>query len=75
MFASLDLDALKGKNVVALMTDSQPVVAADFGHYGPFFHSYGLASAGPIASATVGRRRLGMQRSRRSTAGRQRQSR
>jgi catalase-peroxidase len=35
-FATLDLDALK-KDVLALMTDSQPWWPADFGHYGPFF--------------------------------------
>ncbi len=35
-FKTLDLGALK-KDVIALMTDSQPWWPADFGHYGPLF--------------------------------------
>jgi catalase-peroxidase len=35
-FKKLDLDALK-KDVIALMTDSQPWWPADYGHYGPMF--------------------------------------
>jgi catalase-peroxidase len=44
-FATLDLDALK-KDVLALMTDSQPWWPADFGHYGPFFVRMAWHSAG-----------------------------
>jgi catalase-peroxidase len=44
-FASLDLDALK-KDVMALMTDSQPWWPADYGHYGPFFIRMAWHSAG-----------------------------
>ncbi len=35
-FRTLDLGALK-KDVIALMTDSQPWWPADYGHYGPMF--------------------------------------
>jgi catalase-peroxidase len=44
-FATLDLGALK-KDVLALMTDSQPWWPADFGHYGPFFIRMAWHSAG-----------------------------
>jgi catalase-peroxidase len=44
-FATLDLDALK-KDVLALMTDSQPWWPADYGHYGPFFIRMAWHSAG-----------------------------
>ena len=44
-FATLDLEALK-KDVMALMTDSQPWWPADFGHYGPFFIRMAWHSAG-----------------------------
>ena len=41
-FKSLDYKALK-KDLAALMTDSQDWWPADFGHYGPLIHSYGVA--------------------------------
>ena len=41
-FKTLDLEAVK-KDLHALMTDSQDWWPADYGHYGPFFHSDGLA--------------------------------
>jgi catalase-peroxidase len=44
-FATLDLDALK-KDVLAIMTDSQPWWPADYGHYGPFFIRMAWHSAG-----------------------------
>jgi catalase-peroxidase len=44
-FATLNLDELK-KDVMALMTDSQPWWPADFGHYGPFFIRMAWHSAG-----------------------------
>ena len=44
-FQKLDVDALK-KDVVALMTDSQPWWPADYGHYGPFFVRMAWHSAG-----------------------------
>ena len=44
-FKSLDLAQLK-KEIVALMTDSQPWWPADYGHYGPFFIRMAWHSAG-----------------------------
>jgi len=44
-FKTLDLGALK-KDVMALMTDSQPWWPADFGHYGPLFIRMAWHSAG-----------------------------
>jgi catalase-peroxidase len=44
-FATLDFAALK-KDLVALMTDSQPWWPADFGHYGPLFIRMAWHSAG-----------------------------
>jgi catalase-peroxidase len=44
-FKTLDLEALK-KDVVALMTDSQPWWPADYGHYGPLFIRMAWHSAG-----------------------------
>jgi catalase-peroxidase len=44
-FKSLDLDALK-KDIVALMTDSQDLWPADYGHYGPLFIRMAWHSAG-----------------------------
>ncbi|POA88930.1 catalase/peroxidase HPI [Pseudomonas protegens] len=44
-FNSLDLAAVK-RNLLALMTDSQPWWPADFGHYGPLFIRMAWHSAG-----------------------------
>ncbi|GAC1654943.1 MAG: hypothetical protein NVS9B12_05790 [Vulcanimicrobiaceae bacterium] len=44
-FKKLDFDALK-KDLVALMTASQPWWPADYGHYGPFFIRMSWHSAG-----------------------------
>ncbi len=44
-FKSLDLNALK-KDIVELMTTSQPWWPADYGHYGPFFIRMAWHSAG-----------------------------
>ena len=44
-FKKLDQDALK-RDIMALMTDSQPWWPADFGHYGPFFIRMSWHSAG-----------------------------
>jgi catalase-peroxidase len=44
-FASLDVDALK-KDLLALMTDSQPWWPADYGHYGPLFIRMSWHAAG-----------------------------
>jgi catalase-peroxidase len=41
-FRKLDYQALKD-DLKALMTDSQDWWPADYGHYGPFFYSHGLA--------------------------------
>ncbi|WP_413988968.1 catalase/peroxidase HPI [Labrys okinawensis] len=44
-FKKLDIEALK-KDLLALMTDSQPWWPADFGHYGPLFIRMAWHSAG-----------------------------
>ena len=44
-FATLDLDALR-RDLMELMTDSQPWWPADFGHYGPLFIRMAWHSAG-----------------------------
>ncbi|HME03462.1 MAG TPA: peroxidase family protein, partial [Solirubrobacteraceae bacterium] len=44
-FATLDLEALK-RDLLDLMTDSQPWWPADFGHYGPLFIRMAWHSAG-----------------------------
>ena len=44
-FKTLDLEAIK-KDIIALMTDSQPWWPADYGHYGPFFIRMAWHSAG-----------------------------
>ncbi len=44
-FARLDVDALK-RDVMALMTSSQPWWPADYGHYGPLFIRMSWHSAG-----------------------------
>ena len=44
-FGALDLAALK-KDLVTIMTESQPWWPADYGHYGPFFIRMAWHSAG-----------------------------
>src|SRR5213593_1164353 len=44
-FKSLDLAAVK-KDLLAVMTDSQPWWPADFGHYGPLFIRMAWHAAG-----------------------------
>jgi catalase-peroxidase len=46
-FKTLDYKALK-KDLLALMTDSQEWWPADFGHYGPVVHPYGVAQRGDV---------------------------
>ncbi|MEO3471198.1 catalase/peroxidase HPI [Roseomonas sp. CAU 1739] len=49
-FKTLDLDALK-KDVIALMTVSQPWWPADYGHYGPLFIRMAWHAAGTYRTA------------------------
>jgi catalase-peroxidase len=49
-FKKLDLEALK-KDVIALMTVSQPWWPADYGHYGPFFIRMAWHAAGTYRTA------------------------
>ena len=51
-FKSLDLNAVI-KDLRALMTDSQDWWPADFGHYGPSFHSYGVAQRWHVPHCTT----------------------
>src|SRR3569833_2128223 len=44
-FESIDFQQLK-RDLTALMTDSQPWLPADYGHYGPFFIRMAWHSAG-----------------------------
>ena len=41
-FSSLDLDVLK-EEIEGVMKETQEWWPADYGHYGPFFYSHGLA--------------------------------
>jgi catalase-peroxidase len=49
-FRKLDLEALK-RDVIALMTVSQPWWPADYGHYGPFFIRMAWHAAGTYRTA------------------------
>ena len=55
-FKKLDFQALK-KDLAALMTDSQDWWPADFGHYGGFMISHGVARRGHIPHRRRPRRR------------------
>ena len=59
-FKKLDYKALK-EDLYALMTDSQDWWPADYGHYGGFLHSDGVAQCWYVPDGRRPRRRLDRQ--------------